>query len=96
MALCSPLVVTFDRNHRPFAMIVCVCRRVSDRDIHRHAQQGVGSFDDLQMESGISTCCGRCESCARQVFEQACAAQQVNIPLIRHMSDPAAQAQIKA
>ena len=29
------------------------------------------SFDDLQMDTGVSTCCGRCEDCAREVYTQA-------------------------
>ncbi|MCC7545960.1 MAG: (2Fe-2S)-binding protein [Aquabacterium sp.] len=52
-------------------MIVCVCHRISDRDIRRMAQQGCQSFDDLQIDSGVSTCCGRCEDCAREVVSQA-------------------------
>jgi len=52
-------------------MIVCVCRRVSDREIQRQAAAGVSSFDELQMETGLATCCGRCESCARDVFSRA-------------------------
>lgn len=52
-------------------MIVCVCRRVSDREIQRQAAAGVSSFDELQMETGLATCCGRCESCARDVFLRA-------------------------
>ncbi|CAH0352921.1 bacterioferritin-associated ferredoxin [Aquabacterium sp. CECT 9606] len=52
-------------------MIVCVCNRISDRDIVRHAQQGCSSFDDLQFELGVSTCCGSCEQCAREVFHHA-------------------------
>lgn len=52
-------------------MIVCVCNRISDREIMRHAQQGCMSFDDLQMETGVATCCGCCESCARDVFHEA-------------------------
>jgi bacterioferritin-associated ferredoxin len=52
-------------------MIVCVCNRISDRDIVRHAQQGCSSFDDLQFELGVSTCCGSCEQCARAVFQGA-------------------------
>ncbi|HET6789461.1 MAG TPA: (2Fe-2S)-binding protein [Aquabacterium sp.] len=52
-------------------MIVCVCRRVSDRDITRIARQGCASFDDLQMDTGVATCCGQCESCARDVFHKA-------------------------
>jgi len=52
-------------------MIVCVCQRVSDRDIERHARNGCASFDELQMDSGVASCCGRCTDCARDVFESA-------------------------
>ncbi len=52
-------------------MIVCVCRRVSDRDIERHARGGCSSFDDLQMDTGVATCCGNCAECAREVFDSA-------------------------
>jgi bacterioferritin-associated ferredoxin len=64
-------------------MIVCVCERVSDRDIERHVRGGCDSFDSLQLETGVATCCGRCEDCAREVFETATGAQggMVIIPL---------------
>jgi len=52
-------------------MIVCVCNRVSDRDINRLVSEGVSSFEELQLATGTATCCGRCESCARDTFEQA-------------------------
>ncbi|HET7793081.1 MAG TPA: (2Fe-2S)-binding protein [Rhizobacter sp.] len=52
-------------------MIVCVCQRISDRDIERHARDGCASFDELQMDSGVASCCGRCADCARDVFESA-------------------------
>ena len=52
-------------------MIVCVCNRISDREINRHVQQGCESFEDLQMNTGVATCCGCCESCARDVFKDA-------------------------
>ena len=50
-------------------MIVCVCRRVSDREIARHARAGM-SFDDIQFELGVATQCGQCEGCAREVHAQ--------------------------
>lgn len=53
-------------------MIVCVCNRVSDREIARHVRGGM-SFEDIQLELGVATQCGRCESCARQVVEQCIA-----------------------
>lgn len=57
-------------------MIVCVCQRVSDRDIARHVRAGYG-FDDIQLELGVATQCGRCESCARDVVAQCSASHPV-------------------
>jgi Bacterioferritin-associated ferredoxin len=56
-------------------MIVCVCRRISDREIARHARAGM-SFDDIQFELGVATQCGQCEGCAREVVAQ-CGCQPV-------------------
>jgi bacterioferritin-associated ferredoxin len=50
-------------------MIVCVCRRVSDREIARHARSGM-DFDDIQFELGVATQCGQCEGCARDIVAQ--------------------------
>ena len=50
-------------------MIICVCRRISDREIARHARAGMG-FDDIQFELGVATQCGSCESSARDVVSQ--------------------------
>lgn len=63
-----------NRQPNPTAMIVCVCRRVSDREIARHARAGM-SFDDIQFELGVATQCGQCEGCAREVVAQCCAGQ---------------------
>lgn len=57
-------------------MIVCVCRRISDRDIARHARAGM-SFDEIQFELGVATQCGCCESCARDVVAQCSATRPV-------------------
>ncbi|RID99406.1 (2Fe-2S)-binding protein [Simplicispira hankyongi] len=53
-------------------MIVCVCRRISDREIARHAKAGMG-FDEIQWELGVATQCGRCENCVREVVAQCSA-----------------------
>jgi bacterioferritin-associated ferredoxin len=50
-------------------MIVCVCHRVSDRDIARAVQQGCASFDQLQDELRVGLGCGACADCARDTFE---------------------------
>ena len=50
-------------------MIVCVCWRVSDRDIEREARSGCPSFDALQDELQVGTACGACMDCARKTFD---------------------------
>ncbi len=50
-------------------MIICICHRVSDREITRHAHAGM-SFDDIQLELGVATQCGQCESGARDIHSQ--------------------------
>jgi bacterioferritin-associated ferredoxin len=50
-------------------MIICVCNRITDRDISRMSQSGA-SFDELQIELGVATQCGRCEDCARDLHAQ--------------------------
>lgn len=50
-------------------MIVCVCNRISDREITHHAQAGL-DFSDIQLELGVATQCGQCEGCARELVER--------------------------
>lgn len=57
-------------------MIVCVCHRVSDKTIARLASGGA-SFNDIQMELGVATQCGKCETCARSLVQQCHADQPV-------------------
>ncbi|MCW5221264.1 (2Fe-2S)-binding protein [Verminephrobacter aporrectodeae] len=68
-------------------MIVCVCRRISDREIARHAHAGL-DFDEIQFELGVATECGRCESCARDVVAQ-CHAAQLPLATLPHLHDAA-------
>jgi bacterioferritin-associated ferredoxin len=58
-------------------MIVCVCKAVSDRRIRASIAEGVDTFDDLQFELGVATCCGKCEESVRDVMAQcgACEAR---------------------
>ena len=57
-------------------MIVCVCHKVSDRDIARHARAGM-DFNDIQFELGVATQCGQCEGCARELVAQCSATSPV-------------------
>ena len=50
-------------------MIVCICRRVSDRDIERKVRDGCCSFEELQDELDVATGCGACTEYARSTFD---------------------------
>lgn len=62
-------------------MIVCVCHRVSDREIARHVRAGM-DFSDIQLELGVATQCGQCECAAREIVDQCSASAPV--AAIRH------------
>lgn len=57
-------------------MIVCVCHRISDQTIARAARSGM-AFDDVQLEYGVATQCGKCETCARAVWAECSRSQPV-------------------
>jgi bacterioferritin-associated ferredoxin len=50
-------------------MIVCVCLRVSDRDIAQAARGGCTSFERLQQVLGVATRCSRCREQALEVLQ---------------------------
>lgn len=49
-------------------MIVCLCHRVSDRDIAREVGSGCVSFDALQDSTRVGTGCGACLECAHDTW----------------------------
>jgi bacterioferritin-associated ferredoxin len=49
-------------------MIVCICHRVSDRDIAHRVASGCASFEALQDELRVATSCGACLDCAQDTF----------------------------
>ena len=52
-------------------MIVCLCHRISDRDIERAVREGVPDFETLQDDTCIARNCGCCHETALEVFDQA-------------------------
>lgn len=70
-------------------MIVCVCRRVSDHQIRQAAADGIATFDELQMELGVATQCGRCADCACDVLARASCAlalERAAVPAVAWMA----------
>jgi bacterioferritin-associated ferredoxin len=54
-------------------MIVCLCNRVSERQITQAVRSGIRCFELLQDETRVASSCGRCQDSAREVFASACA-----------------------
>lgn len=54
-------------------MVVCVCNRVSDKDIRNAVLQGIDSMEELGAELRVATCCGRCGDCARKLLNETVA-----------------------
>ena len=52
-------------------MIVCCCKAVNDRTIRQAVAEGHDSFDALQFELGVGTCCGRCVASVCEVLCEA-------------------------
>jgi len=55
-------------------MIICICHRVSDRDITRAVREGCASFAELQDQTRVATGCGACHDCAHESFHAQAAA----------------------
>ena len=55
-------------------MYVCICNRITDREIHGAVQLGVSTLDELAETLGVGTCCGQCRDCAREVLCESVAA----------------------
>ena len=51
-------------------MYVCICHGISEKRLHQAVQEGARSFEELQSCTGVATCCGACEPCARQVLDE--------------------------
>jgi bacterioferritin-associated ferredoxin len=52
-------------------MIVCCCKAVNDRTIREAVADGHDSFDALQFELGVGTCCGKCVAAVCEVLCEA-------------------------
>jgi bacterioferritin-associated ferredoxin len=73
-------------------MIVCLCHRISDRDIRRAVEvDGIRDFDTLQDETMLARNCGCCHDCAKDIFDAACsAAPNRRAPIRIHVVEQAA------
>jgi len=52
-------------------MYVCICKRVTDRDIVATAEQGATRMSQLKECTGLGSQCGKCARDAKAIFNEA-------------------------
>ncbi|MBX2847188.1 MAG: (2Fe-2S)-binding protein [Acidiferrobacterales bacterium] len=61
-------------------MFVCLCKAVTDHQIHDAVDAGVTSFETMQQELGVASVCGSCTCEVKQLmtkkFNQNLSAKQ--------------------
>ena len=67
-------------SKREFAMYVCVCGAVTERQIWQAARDGVFNYQQLRQALPIARCCGRCKPLAKKVLAEAVAAEFPSLP----------------
>ncbi len=55
-------------------MYVCICKRVTDSQIHEAIGRGARRLEDLSRELGVATGCGQCACFAAGLLDGAPAA----------------------
>lgn len=50
-------------------MYVCLCHGISESRLQQAILEGAQSFEQLQSCTGVATCCGACEPCARELLD---------------------------
>ncbi|HJN96699.1 MAG: (2Fe-2S)-binding protein [Gammaproteobacteria bacterium] len=51
-------------------MYVCICRQVTDHQIHDVCRGGASNFTDVQAKLGVAKQCGKCVKLAQTIVKQ--------------------------
>jgi len=52
-------------------MYICICNAVTENEVRECARRGCCSLDDLSMELGVGTGCGRCRPAANEILNES-------------------------
>ncbi len=69
-------------------MYVCLCKAVTDSDIHEAVNGGVRTMRQLARQTGCSSNCGRCAVTAAEILGQATARGASGLEVVRQGSEP--------
>ncbi len=51
-------------------MYICLCNAVTEREVRECARRGCASLEELSVELGVGTCCGRCRPVAKEILDE--------------------------
>ncbi len=54
-------------------MYVCVCTAVTETEIISQVKAGSATYEQIQFDLGVGTCCGACKECACELISSTCA-----------------------
>ena len=69
-------------------MYVCLCKAVTDSDIHEAVNGGVRTMRQLARQTGCSSNCGRCAVTAAEILGQATGQSQSQLDIVSQSSEP--------
>ena len=51
-------------------MFICICKKITDTQIHQEVENGATTLDELSKRLGVATQCGKCGECARNMIRR--------------------------
>jgi len=52
-------------------MYICICNAITERDVRECVRKGCCSMDELSVELGVGTSCGRCRPVASDILDES-------------------------
>lgn len=59
-------------------MLVCICNRVSDKDIRGAIHEGASGYGEVRNNLGVGDCCGQCAPYAKEIVNDTISQLQLN------------------
>jgi bacterioferritin-associated ferredoxin len=51
-------------------MYICICNAITERDVRECARRGCCSLDELSVELGVGSGCGKCRPVAKEILDE--------------------------
>ena len=59
-------------------MLVCICNRISDKDIRSAIHEGASGIGDVCADLGLGSCCGKCVPFAKDLVDETVSQLQIS------------------